>query len=385
MTHKNISDVTKRQFDEALRKEGFLITDFYTNAQYRVFFRRMEHSDSTVTKMRIYYSQDTPIQRGSMLVFKGQTFVVINQDALESEVYFTSVMARCNVPFVIDGVSIPFSMNTPNLTNTGSFIQRISANICVFTGDSTAARKMRVNDEYICGGRTWTTKNTLYIDGLFYALLEITTASQEYHIVWNGGERLDMNQGTTYSDLIVAMSGSAIDPEAVLTYTSSDTSVATISSSGVITLIDTGTVTFTAVWAAHNITENFSIAVVDTSEDPSQQFTCEITYNGLNNNIYVGGSAKKFTATFYDYQSQPAAFQSGGTWSFWFKSLFDSDYSEHNELVTVVDSSTDSSLNENQIKASLSSSATTYEGGNMICKYIAPSGVVGAVTMNVTH
>ena len=106
MTHKNISDVTKHQFDEALRKEGFFITDFYTNAQYRVFFRRMEHSDSTVTKMRIYYSQDTPIQRGSMLVFKGQTFVVINQDALESEVYFTSVLVRCNVPFVVDGVSI---------------------------------------------------------------------------------------------------------------------------------------------------------------------------------------------------------------------------------------------------------------------------------------
>lgn len=378
MNYREIKNATKRQFDEVLRKEGFSVTDFYTNAVYKVFFRRVEHNESTVSKMRIYYAVDTNIQRGTMLVFKGETFVVINKDSFESEVYCTSTIVRCNTPFVVQTKSIPFVINTPRLSTMGSSIQQISGNITAFTGDSTSARKMQVNDSYIFGGRTWDVKNTIYIDGLFYALLEMTLNGNDPHIAWIGSYQLDKAVSTTVSNRFVAMNGSAVDPEAVMTYSSSDPSVATIDADGTIHLISTGNVSFTAVWAEHHLSATAEVEVIDSGASPEQRFTCQITYNGLSNVQKIGGSFKIYTATFYDYGGQQAAFQPNGVWSILLKTS-SGTYAEHNELLTI------EAVSENQIQIQIPSNSQSdrFIGGNMKVTYTAPSGVSGTVVMDL--
>lgn len=382
MNYRNIKNVNKRQFEETLRKEGFSVYDYYTNTEYKMFFRRMDHSDSTVTKMRAYFSQDTPINRGSVLVFKGETFVVINKDGLESEIYYTAILSRCNVSIGVNGRIVPCVMSTPNLTTSGSFIRQIASNVTLFTGDCALVRNISVNNEFIIGGRAWAVQNSLYIDGLYYILLEMTTASQDYDVSWDGAFQLDMNNGTTVQNQFHAKRGNAIDPDAVLTYSSSDTSVATIAADGTITLLTTGSVTFTATWSAHNVSESATISVVNTSGNPDAQYTCEVTvpiYQGEQFTQTIGGSALEYTCMFYDYNHNEAEFQSGGTWSIYIKRPSTNTYTDaYNSYITAVE-------NDNKLSVTVprNSQTSLLSGGIIKVGYTAPSGVSGSVEVEM--
>ena len=78
-------------------------------------------------------------------------------------------------------------------------------------------------------------------------------------------------------------------------YSVSDSSIATITTGGVIKFIAKGTITITAKWVEHNVTATKSIEVkagVTTG-------TATITYTGTLI-VYCGGNAKTFTAHFFD-------------------------------------------------------------------------------------
>lgn len=385
MNYRDIKRTTQKQFDETLRKEGFIVTDFFTGQSYYVFFRKVEHNDATTSKLRGYYSQSTPIQKGTLVNFKGSTYVVINQDAIESEVYYTSTFVRCNVPLTISGKSVPFVCNTPNLSTMGSFIKTLGGFLSMFTADTSDARKMRINDNYIIGGRTWKVVNSVYIEGLYYAYLEMTTDVADYSVAWTGAYQYDMNTSTTVANQFVAMNGSAVDPEAVLTYTSSDPTVATIDANGTIHLLHTGTVSFTAVWAAHNKQDTAEITVIDSGGDPSQQFTCTITYNGLSPDVKVGGSFKKYTAKFYDYHGQEASFQSGGVWKVEMR-VGSSSFVDVENIVTIERYADNPSvLDANQMRVQVPNTSDTqaFIGGEVRVTYTAPSGVTGSIVGDV--
>ena len=319
-------------------------------------------------------------------MYRGETYLVLNQDGIESDVYYTSSLTRCNVPFIVNNKSIPFVMPTPRLTTTGSFIRQIAGSITIMTGDSTDARKMKINDSYVCGGRLWKVSNAMFLDGIYYVYLEIDLESTEDMIVWTLPERLDMYEETVYTNTFYAMRGSAIDLDARLTYSSSDPTVATIDANGTVTLLAIGNVQFTAVWAAKGITETVSCYVVDSSEDPEAQFRCVITFSGLLPQIKVGGGRKKLTATFYDYDGNPAEFQTGGTWDYVLSRDGVHWTTDGTELFRFHTHDTSPlAYNENEAGISLPDGSQEQQliGSSVKVTYTAPSGVSGMLILDV--
>lgn len=88
----NIHSMTKRQFDAVIRKEGMSVSDYYDSTKtYTVFFRRNNRSNSPQGKLRMYYAQDTDINIGTVFVLKDATYLVISQDALESNIDIVNI------------------------------------------------------------------------------------------------------------------------------------------------------------------------------------------------------------------------------------------------------------------------------------------------------
>lgn len=88
MNRGNIMLATKRQFDAVLKKEGIILTDYYDkDTTYLVFFRKNNRGNNPQGKVRIFYSQDTPINIGTVFVLKDIPYVVISRDGDESEIY----------------------------------------------------------------------------------------------------------------------------------------------------------------------------------------------------------------------------------------------------------------------------------------------------------
>lgn len=105
-----------------------------------------------------------------------------------------------------------------------------------------------------------------------------------------------------------AQKNGVIDSNATITWSSSDTSIATIDNTGKVTFQKDGDVVFTAKWKERNITATKSISI--TVPKPSTQYTCKITNTKIPPTmiygdkdvlkIKVGTTDKPVVAHFYD-------------------------------------------------------------------------------------
>ena len=100
-----------------------------------------------------------------------------------------------------------------------------------------------------------------------------------------------------------AQKNGTVDSTATFTWASSDTSIATIDSTGKATFLKAGSVTFTATWTQQNITATKSITVTQAAGAG----TCIMTHNNgkhyLSTDICIlreGGSAMPINALFQD-------------------------------------------------------------------------------------
>lgn len=92
----NLSTVSSL-FKKTMQREKKIICDYYdTQKKYEVFFRRDNRSTSPQGKMRLYYENSQGIQIGTIYNYKNKNYLVVSQDAQESEVYYTSLAVRCD-------------------------------------------------------------------------------------------------------------------------------------------------------------------------------------------------------------------------------------------------------------------------------------------------
>ena len=240
MNLRNIEKLNKRQFDLTMKREGQTITDFYTGEIIPVFFRTMKHSDSSNLKVRIYYDYNANIHRGTLFRYGGDIFLVVNQNGIESNVFYTSVAVRCSQNIPCDGETIPFVVSEIKnvMPIIGNITSRINGAISVYTGDTQAVRSIGIDDAFVIFGGTYKVVNTFYNDGLAYIFFARELTEETYSLGYEGLYQLDLADISTYQLDFRAYQGSATVPDAELTYESSDTAVATVSASGLLTLLD---------------------------------------------------------------------------------------------------------------------------------------------------
>ena len=285
MNYSNIKNFNQRQFNATMKRECITVSDYYDRTKtYNVFFRRSRRGSNSNGKVRIYFSQDTLIDIGTMFVLKDDTYVVTSRDGDESDVFYTSIAIKCDTSFNVlysdtehRYISIPFVTLSDKFTlSNNSTISMISGAVVVYTGDNPYLREVQLNHGFYNYGGYYKLGNTFYNNGLAYwYMTREAKPADKYVLSYNGVTSLDMADATTYQLSYTAIKNDTVIDSPTLTYVSSDNTIATVDGNGLMTLLKEGNVTITATWTDGDKTTTCetTIAITNSSAKPEPTLT----------------------------------------------------------------------------------------------------------------
>ena len=284
-----------RKFEQQLQRESTTVSDYFNDTTTcKMLFRRTNRGTNPQGKLHCYFKQTEPIGIGSVIVMKGQPYVIISdKDFDESNAVYSAIAQKTNV--IING--IPFVVDTATYGEAqGSIFTQVNGDVIIYTGFNTTANKIKVNDYINSFGNAYQVSNKFVKENIIYIhLKQTTTTPDHYEIVYNGVASFDINDGTTYQlSYTVTNNGNPVY-KPTITYSSSDETVATVDSNGLMTMLKKGTVDITATAYSASVTTTMTIA---DSSTPSVDYTMEIVASSYS--IRVGGSYKSLTVKYYN-------------------------------------------------------------------------------------
>ncbi len=265
-----MNDVVKMMFDQSMHREGHTVTTYLTQERFTCFFRKANDNANSKDSMVMYYPVGSPVKAGMLLSYGGYTYLALNQETAENNVYFKSAIIKTNgninthslsvnnLPFYGDGVNNALSAETAN-------ISIISGNVEITTEDCAASRALEIDDLFNEWGRTWKITNLFYIDGICHIVLEVNAdvePTYEYRLDLTELAVLNVEPGDTDVITATAFINDTEYSDAVIGYNSSNNEIATIDSNGNISYLAEGEVYFTATWDEHDITQQTEIVTV---------------------------------------------------------------------------------------------------------------------------
>lgn len=284
-----------RKFEQQLQREHTVVSDFFDNTKTcKMLFRRTNRGTNPQGKLHCYFKQTEPIGIGSVIVMKGQPYVIISdKDADESNAFYSAIAQKTNV--TINGV--PFVVDTATYGEAqGSIFTQVDGDVIIYTGFNTITSKIKVNDYINAFGNSYQVSNKFVKENILYVhIKQTTTMPDNYKIVYNGLTSFDINDGTTYQLSYTVTNNGSVVENPTITYSSSDGTIATVDSNGLMTMLKEGTVDITASYSDASVTTTMTIT--DTST-PSLDYTMEIYAS--TDTLKVGGSYKGLTVKYYN-------------------------------------------------------------------------------------
>jgi hypothetical protein len=298
-------DTLKRQFSDALKREGKSITTYYNRDTVPCIFRINEDGNRETDRIRIFYDISAPIKQGQLIEYRNRIYLVLNQETAENDIYYKSSIVQTNAELKWTKDNVIYKMPcyagdliSPMPTD-GSVISVIDGNIEIITEDTDRSRLLTLNTTVETLGGVYEVVNYVYKTGFAYKYIKRTvgTVTPPVYVINIVGETSYDIVSTQTATLTVETTIDG-EPEAnpTVTWTSSNENVATVSD-GVITLLAVGTVTITATWTEGNVSDTLDITVSDST--PVANYTIQVTHTG-NPTLYVGGSNK--TIYLYPYK-----------------------------------------------------------------------------------
>lgn len=372
MNYSNIKNCNQRQFNATMKRECITVSDYYDrNKTYDVFFRRSRRGSNPNGKVRIYFSQDTPIDIGTTFVLKDKPYVVISRDGDESDVFYTSMAVKCDTSFNvhISGkgyVSVPFVTLSDKYTlASNSSLSMVSGSVVVYTGDNLYSREVEVNENYYNYGGYYKVGNRFFNNGLAYVYMtREAMPTDRYVLSYTGVTSLNMADATTYQLSYTAIKNDVTVDNPTLTYVSSDDTIATVDATGLMTLLKQGSVTITATWTDGNNTT--CATTIDISNSGVVPTTGTLTISGRTELRY--GTSRKYTAIYTDANGNDIS-------------------SNYTSVWTITDATFDTSkltqtVNGNQI--TLSFDDENIIGGTFTLNVVDTDRTFTPATMNIT-
>ena len=300
MNYSKVLCSTKKQFDYTMNRERIVVTDYFdSNITYEVFFRRNNRGTNPDGKVKLYYAKETPIQIGTIFVLKGEIYIVTSKDGIESDIFFTSMAVKCDTTFIVkcngEYKDIPLTVVSDKFTvNHGSVFNVIDGAVIMYTQDNDIARSIAINNEYYAFGGYYKVGNNFFNNGLAYFYLERKQMPQDdYKITYNGVTSFDINDSTTYQLSYTVTNNGNVVENPTIHYSSSDETVATVDSNGLMTMLKEGTVDITASYSMASTTTTMTIT--DTSA-PSVTMVLYASTDTLK----IGGSYKGIDVKYYN-------------------------------------------------------------------------------------
>lgn len=302
MNYSKVLCSTKKQFDYTMNRERIIVTDYFdSNITYEVFFRRNNRGANPDGKVKLYYAKETPIQIGTIFVLKGEIYIVTSKDGIESDIFFTSMAIRCDVTFVVKSngeyKDIPLTVVSDKMTvNHGSVFNVVGGSVVMYTQDNDISRNIAINNEYYAFGGYYKVGSNFFNNGLAYFYLERQQMPQDnYKITYNGVTSFDIKDSTTYQLSYTVTNNDNVVENPTIHYSSSDETVATVDSNGLMTMLKEGTVDITATYSMASTTTTMTIS---NSSTPSLDYTMDI-YSSVYQ-LKVGGSYRGIEVKYYN-------------------------------------------------------------------------------------
>ena len=383
MNYANVFGRTKKQFDMTMNREKITVADFFnSDIKYDVFFRRNQRSTTPQGKVRFFYAQSTPIEIGTIFILNGSNFIVTSKDGIESNIYFTSLAVKCDTTFVVKSenkyIDVPMSVVSDKWTVAhGSVFSMVNGSVAMITQDNPVARGIKVNNEYYAFGGYYKVGNNFFNNGLAYFYLERQQMPQDdYKITYNGVTSFDIKDSTTYQLSYTVTNNGNVVKNPTIHYSSSDETIATVDSNGLMTMLKEGTVDITASYSTASVTTTMTIA---NSSTPSVDYTMNIVASSYS--IRVGGSYKSLTVKYYNSEGTEITSdvianktREDYVWSAWCNGV---DLTDNTSLITWLNGS---AVNQKKIKFA---NDRSYIGKTLTVKCVT-DGITISVDLNIT-
>jgi len=323
MNYTSIFHANKRQFDNTMKKEAITVTDFFDNDKsYQVFFRRNNRGTVPQGKLRLFYQQDTDISIGTIFILKDTSWLVVSQDGIESDVYYTSLAIRCDTSFTVYSeeesryVVVPCAVISDKLTiSNNATINVISGNVTIYTQDNAYARCMAINNTYYNFGGYYRVKNVFYNNNLAYVAMQREAKPSDVRsLTYDGLTSLDMADNSTYQLSYVAVKNNEPVSNPTMTYASSDDTIATVDANGLLTMLQSGIVTITATWTDDTVATSCNTEIT-IANNGTVTTIGQVTITTTGSSQKAGGSAKTYTATFTDNNNNDVTANYTCVWS----------------------------------------------------------------------
>jgi len=306
-------DTVNSAFTDVLKREGKVITAYSDNTLYNVIFRRNSDKNKLQDTVTIFYNADSSIHAGQLLKYKDKTYLSINQESAENDTYLKSDLFETNAVMNYIGgdkeYNVPaYAYDVNNaLAINNNVLSIVNGNIELLAEDNSITRALKINDCFYALGGYWKINNLIYKDNVIYIYVTREVTSIKYTLDITSDDSYE--KGTTAQFTAIAKADNTVITNANIVWSSSDTSIATIDSTGIVTFLAAGDVTFTATWVEHN-TITATKAITVTVPVPTSQYICKITnapstgwkeYNDTDNIATAKyGSTKVFVAHFFD-------------------------------------------------------------------------------------
>ena len=265
----------KRQFLDALKREGKSVTTYYNRDIVPCFFRTNEDGNNPTDRIRIFYDKSAPIKQGQIIEYRGNRYIVLNQETAENDTYYKSSIVQTNAELKWKVNDVIYKMpcyagdlNSP-LPTSGTYFSAINGNIEIITEDVERSRLLNINALLETMGGVYKVVNYLYKTGFTYVYIERTEGELTppvYAVNILGDSEYDIVEVQTGILTVETTIDGEPSENPTIEWASSDESVATISG-GELTFLSVGTTTITATWVEGNVSNTFNITVITSQVD----------------------------------------------------------------------------------------------------------------------
>lgn len=278
-------DTLKNVFDDTMNREGITATAYTSGLTFNCFFRRLSDGLNQRSTMTMFYAFGSPIHAGSIIEINGKNYICLNCETVENSVYKKSAVVECNGTISTQNASVmdlPFygSGADSGFPSGNNMLSIIDGKAELITEDCQASRKLEINDKFNCWGRTWLLKNIFVVNGIVTLDVEVTADTDiifERGITFNDINANGYSVGDTINlDAHSTINGQVTD--ASLTYTSSDSSVATVDENGVITIVGSGSFYIIINCESYGVSEMTTESTVE--EEAQEVVTLSVTKMG---------------------------------------------------------------------------------------------------------
>lgn len=299
-------DTVSALFDDAIAREGKNIQSYDGNTNYTVFFRRNDDKNVSRDRKTIFYSIDAGIVKGQLLKYNNENYLVINQETAENNVYYKSDLFQTNA--FINGISDGIETNLPtyssemtsSIAGSSSTVLEVDGSVRMITVDNELSRTLSINTVYATLGANWKIRNIFFKDGLAYVYSEQTTDAAPTYILTITGASDSYYVGDTAALGTLAKRGNDTVTNATIQWATSDSSLATIDTSGNISFLAEGTVTITASWVEHSITATKDISIAVHEVTPTYKW---YYLDSANNKTYIDATQTTINILEDDYDT----------------------------------------------------------------------------------